>query len=156
MSHNVKLKDLAFTDIAVVRAAVKELAREGSPIQLIEGTEVTMRGWRGAQAKVDACIRIENSQYDVGLQWNAEKKQYDVITESMMRGELSGGMGAAATSKTIGGNSCTVDWNAMVLGRLHQRYNIIRDEITAARNGMMTKRVNDPATGIMQLEVEVR
>lgn len=168
MSHNVKLGDTQFTNLTFLKRAVEELAKEGSPISWVEGQGTKMRGafartddYSQGQ-EVDACIKIADGNtgsygnWDIGFKWNPEAKKYDVITDSDLayHGEKLG-LGAQQLAKTIEGPMCTLNNQSRMLGRLIQRYNIIRDETTAAKAGYLTRRIPGK-DGQMMLEAEVR
>jgi hypothetical protein len=167
MSHNVKLKDTNFTDLNILRAAVSELTKEGSPFTWAEGPGTTMRGAfagvdRYNTQEVEACIKIADGNtgsygnWDIGFKWNAEERKYDVITDSDLPGFGQRlGVGASADAKSISGEFCRTDNNSRMLGRLIQRYNLIRDERTAAMQNYMTRRI--PAKdGMIVLEATRR
>lgn len=156
MSHNVQLKDVVFTDLGILRQAVEELRREGATVRLDETPGVTMRSYAGMTIPMDAVIKIEGGPWDIGLKLNKATGVYEVNTESDMREHTSGGMGASLSSKSItDGKSCAWSPGMAAVGRLAQRYNIIRDEITASKRGYITRR-SKGSDGVMMLEAEMR
>lgn len=117
---------------------------------------------RYSEHPVDACIRIADGNtgsygnWDIGFVWSAETKKYEVTTDSdlpVFAAKL--GVGPGPEAKTIDGAFCRTDTTSRMLGRLSQRYNLLRDEIMAVKAGLMPRRVAG-SNGVLCLEVEVR
>jgi len=152
MSHNVLIKGIAFTNLALVEKAVQELISEGARVSFAIGTlgkPVFIRGWRGAKETVDAAIHNLDGQYDIGLRLDPKTGKYSIVTESMLH---SSPIGAAQDALTVEGDvCCRVDHAATIAGKLSQRYNILQDEQTARSLGYSTRRIFGKA-GVISLE----
>ena len=144
MSHNIRLSNVRFTNLDILKAAVAELQSEGSKIELVEGTGLMAR--QVGNIPCDLLLKVDGGPWDVGFV--REGDAYIPQIESDFREER---ISAAYGAKPVDG--CRVDYGHIAVGGLAQRYAVIQAEINAAQAGYSSTRETDPATRQMVLTV---
>ena len=151
MSHNVRLNNVKFKSLAVLKAAVEELRREGANIELLEGPNLVARlsGVGARDVPCEVLLKCNDGRWDVAFNRN-DQGEYVPETESMFsHAHLSTNRSMA--SKPVEG--CQVDYGGIQIGRLSQRYALIAAEGNAARSGFTTTRTYDETKRQYVLEV---
>lgn len=149
MSHNVRLDKIKFSNLAVLRAAVEEMKKEGANIDLIEGTGLVARasGVGAQDVPCEVMIRCNDYRWDVAFN-KTPTGEYVPECESMFRHPA---LSATGTAKTLDPTATGIQ--AGTLGALQARYAVIQAETNAAMQGLQTTRSFDEKTRQFELEV---
>ena len=148
MSHNVRLSNIRFTNLDILRAAVAELQGEGSKIELVEGAGLHARAV--GRVACDVLLRVDSGHWDVGFSWE-EKDGTRALVPQLESDFREANISADYGAQPVDG--CKLDYGHMALGGLSQRYAVIAAEINAAQAGMSCTREVDSATKQMVLTV---
>lgn len=144
MSHNTLIKDVKITDLDALDTAIAELQKEGVSISF-DREATNFRTWRGQPDKCEGAIRLPGEQFDIGLRREADGSYVPVFDHMLDRNQ------AIACAYTPGERRS----DRHTIGKLMQRYTVVKAEKEAALQGhMVTSRVYDAATGEISITVE--
>lgn len=143
MSHNVTISGVEFTDLAVLKRAVQELAAEaGITAEFISGDNAYIRGWNGKREKVDHVVSLPHEHYDIGFR--SVNGKLVPILESMLNAR---GFCANVQSKPLVDRSAEdralnrmTHTSTAPIGRLIQRYAVCMAERNARNEGLSSRR----------------
>lgn len=153
MSHNVLVEGVEFRDMAILKEAVDELAREHSinAALSVDHGKSQMRGYYGRRETVDAVIHLPDAPYDIGF-----KHADGVYTPYFESGFRPAGFCSVSTAKPVSQENTTGSFwhSASNIGQLVQRYSVRMAERNARRNNLRSRRLVDAATGQIRLEIQ--
>lgn len=152
MSHNVRLNNVKFSSLSVLKGAIEEMNREGANVELVTGDNLVARisGAGARDVPCDALIRCLDGRWDVALHRN-EQGDYIPETESMFNHKHLSVQNYGRSATPVEG--CNVDYGGIQIGRLTQRYALIAAEANAAKSGFSTSRSYDENKRQYVLEV---
>jgi len=142
MSHTSTINTVVISDIGALRAAIRELSREGIKCDILENA--VPRAYYANQeglGEAPYVIKLHEAAYDIGLYKN--DVGYEARTD-FYGGSVKRILGVAAEKDAAGGQH--------MLGRLYQRYAVCAAENHAVMNGYMSTR-SKLADGTVQLEL---
>lgn len=144
MSHTSVIKAIVISDVRALRAAIKELKREGVKCDLLENA--VPRAYYTNQdglGKADFVVKLDDSKYDIGLYQNKEIGGYearaDLFNASNNIAKVLGVTQANGKSR-----------ESAALGKLYQKYAVNAAERQALEQGYSTQR-NTLQDGSVQL-----
>ncbi len=152
ISHNVEIKGAKITDMAALRQAVAELAKEGANISLDEKA-TNFRTYMGQDTKCDGAIIMGEGRHDIGLVKQADGSFVPRFDPYGFGRSLL--VEADATNFQPNPTSMYDENNATrSIGKLLQRYNVCRVEREAAMRGQSFTRTTSKG-GVIELEISV-
>lgn len=150
MSHNVRLNNVKFSNIDILRAAVNEMRNEGANIELIEtGGMARISGAGGRDVQCDVLIKVNDGRWDIGFHRNDKGELIPEVESDFRHPMLSGDY----YDKPVEG--CQTSYSGLQVGGLSQRYALISAEVNAAQAGYSTQRSYDSTKRQYNLEVTV-
>ena len=142
MSHNVVFKDVKFTDIQALRAAVQELARSGVNIKLSD--KKTFRTYGSNPNTCDMVIELPGCVHDIGLQRQKDGTLTPIFDP--YDHNISANVGLP--------QYCDYNSPGRHIGKLVQTYVACKTEKEAVNQGYSTTREFDKKTGTLSVVVE--
>lgn len=81
MSHTTTVSGLSIKFADSIRAAVTEMKTNGLNVELLENATPRMYYPHQMQevGDCDFVLKVKDAKYDVGLKWNSEAEEYDLI-----------------------------------------------------------------------------
>ncbi len=140
MSHTTEIKDIVFSDIEALRAAVADLNKMGVKCTLKEKATPRMYS-PGQLPEAPYVLNLTNASYDVGFYFDKAMGGYIAKTD-FFGGTVAKQLGA----KTSGKES----QNQGYMGKLYQAYAVAAASRQAIRQGYSVRRVTKP-DGSIQL-----
>lgn len=139
MSHTTEIKDIVFSDIEALKAAVRDLGKAGVKCSLKENVKPRMY-YKDQLPVAPYVLALENASYDVGF-YKEDGKNYVAKTD-FYGGSVASQLGATPAK----GESA----DQARLGKLYQYYAVNAAARQAARQGYSVRRVTK-ADGTIQL-----
>lgn len=139
MSHTTKINSIVIKDIPALKAAIKELNREGVNCTLKQNVKPRAPLLFSAEADsmgiTDWVIELKDSNTDVGLYYNKEIGGYEARTD-FFGGGITRNLGNPIPSTTLDNET----HNRYSLGKLYQTYAVCATERNAKSKGYMVQR----------------
>ncbi len=140
MSHTTEIKDIVFSDIDALKAAVADLNKMGVKCSLKEKATPRMYS-RGQLPEAPYVLHLDNAAYDIGFYYDKAMGGYIAKTD------FFGGTVAAQLGAKISGKESQ---NQGYMGKLYQSYAVNAATRQAVRQGYSVRRVTKP-DGSIQL-----
>lgn len=155
MSHNVEIKGTKITDLDALSAAIDELAREGVHIRFDKNAK-QFRTYMGQDPSCDAAIVMGTGSHDIGLKKQADGSYGIVFDPYAFSHELrvDGGAENFQPDEPHGTRHWDQESATNAIGKLIQRYNVVKVERESAMVGNATQRVAGK-NGVVELEITV-